>query len=56
MGDVISIFAEQNPEIDISVFCGHTHSNARFKPRKNMEIRAGAAQYYNPILQEIILL
>lgn len=53
-GDVISNFAQNNSEIDILVLCGHTHSNASFKPSQNLEIKAGSAQYYSPKLQEII--
>ncbi len=53
-GDVISVFAQKNPAISILVLCGHTHSNALFKPSKNLEIKAGRAQYYSPKLQEII--
>jgi len=53
-GDVISNFAQNNSEIDILVLCGHTHSDALFKPFKNLEIKAGSAQYYNPTLQEVI--
>jgi predicted MPP superfamily phosphohydrolase len=53
-GDVISAFAQKNPEIDMLVLCGHTHGDALFKPFANLEIKAGGAQYYSPELQEII--
>ncbi len=53
-GDVILDFSLKHPEINILVLCGHTHSSACFKPYKNLEIKAGSAQYYNPKLQEII--
>ena len=53
-GNIISTFSHKNPEIDILVLCGHTHSSALFKPSTNLEIKAGSAQYYSPILQEII--
>lgn len=56
MGDVLSNFAKKNSEIDILVLCGHTHSNALFSPYKNLEIKAGKAQYYQPELQETILI
>lgn len=55
-GNVISNFAQKNPGIDILVLCGHTHSKAIFKLGTNLEIKSGSAQYYNPELQEVILL
>lgn len=55
MGDVVSNFAKENPEISVLLLCGHTHSSASFKPFKNLEIKAGKSQYYHPDLQEIIL-
>jgi Icc-related predicted phosphoesterase len=53
-GDVISVFAQNHPEIDILVLCGHTHSHASFQACKNLKIIAGSAKYYAPIVQEII--
>lgn len=56
IGDVILAFAQKNPEINILVLCGHTHSGALFKPYENLEIKAGSAQYYKPDLQEVIII
>lgn len=53
-GDLISNFSQKNPTIDILVLCGHTHSSASFRYNKNLHIKAGAAEYYKPNLQEII--
>lgn len=53
-GDVISDFSLKNPEINILALCGHTHSDAFAKLYKNLEIKAGNAQYHSPKLQEII--
>lgn len=54
MGDMILDFAKRNPEINFLVLCGHTHSYAVFKPFKNLEVKSGAATYYQPEMQEII--
>lgn len=54
IGDVLMPFAIENPSIDFLVLCGHTHSNAEYKPRNNLTVKAGEAEYYKPIIQEII--
>lgn len=56
IGDVILNFAKINPEINILVLCGHTHSKSCFNPLKNLKIKSGAAQYYQPELQEIVII
>lgn len=55
-GDVILAFAKNNPKMNILVLCGHTHSRALFRPYKNIEVKAGEADYYKPKLQELITL
>jgi predicted phosphohydrolase len=54
-GDAISIFAKKNTNIDFLVLCGHTHNKADFTPYENLKVRVGAAEYYKPKLQEIII-
>jgi len=54
MGDVLMKVAEDNPAIEFLVLCGHTHSAARYQPLDNLVIRAGAAEYYRPKVQEIL--
>lgn len=56
IGDVISSFAQSNPEINILVLCGHTHSNASFEPFQNLLAKTGAGEYYQPSIQEIIFI
>ena len=55
IGDVLLQIAKQNPSIDFLVRCGHTHSASYYQPLDNMVVKAGAAQYYNPQVQEVIL-
>ncbi len=52
-GDVLLEFATDNPEIDLLVLCGHTHHEAIFSPRLNLIVKAGAAEYHTPQIQEI---
>lgn len=53
-GDIILAIAQKYQRIAFLVLCGHTHTSATFTPFKNLEIRVGAAQNYQPELQEII--
>lgn len=55
-GDVLTKIAQQNKEIEFLVLCGHTHSKAYWQPYKNLIIKAGAAEYYKPDIQEVIML
>lgn len=53
-GDVLMKVAEENPEIEFLVLCGHTHSSSCYQPLVNLCIKAGKAEYYRPEIQEII--
>ncbi len=54
MGEVLLTFAQNNPEIEFEVLCGHTHSVAFYHPNSNLTVKAGSAEYYYPTIQEII--
>lgn len=54
MGDILLPIAQENPAVDFLVLCGHTHSAANFQPLKNLTVKAGTAEYYQPMVQEII--
>ncbi len=54
IGDVLMHFVKENPSIDFLVLCGHTHSDAEYQPRTNLIVKAGKAEYYKPMIQEII--
>lgn len=53
-GDVISAIAQKHPGIEFLVLCGHTHTRSVAKISSNLEVRAGAAEYYRPAIQELI--
>lgn len=54
IGDVFTAVAEQNPEIEFLVLCGHTHSEANVC-YDNLAIEVGKAEYCRPEIQKIIL-
>lgn len=54
IGDVLMLFDSDNPSIDFLVLCGHTHSDAKYQPRTNLIVKVGKAEYYKPVMQEII--
>lgn len=54
IGDVITEVTLENPDIEFLVLCGHTHSGGLFHPLKNLLIKAGAAEYYQPGIQEVL--
>lgn len=53
-GDVLLKAAQEHPEIEFLVLCGHTHGKAEYKPLDNLTVKAGAAEYGKPTIQEII--
>jgi predicted MPP superfamily phosphohydrolase len=53
-GDVLMQVAQENPNIEFLGLCGHTHSNAHAQPCVNLTVRAGAAEYGRPEIQEVI--
>lgn len=54
MGDVLMPIAKNNLFINFLVLCGHTHSDACYKPLENLVVKTGKAEYYQPTIQEII--
>lgn len=54
-GDVILDFAIQHKEINFLVLCGHTHSKANYQPLENLQIKVGQAEYYEPGIEELIV-
>jgi predicted phosphohydrolase len=53
-GDALVQVAQENPGIEFLGLCGHTHSKAHAQPYGNLTIRAGAAEYGRPEIQDII--
>ncbi|WP_115705387.1 metallophosphoesterase family protein [Legionella sainthelensi] len=56
IGDVLMPFALENPSIDFLVLCGHTYSDSEYQPTDNLIVKAGAAEYCKPTIQELITL
>lgn len=55
-GDVIFRIAERNRKIDFMVLCGHTHGKAVAQILDNLIVKAGAAEYYQPVIQDLIVM
>ncbi len=53
-GDILIEVAQKNPDIEFLALCGHTHSKAYWNPCDNLIVKAGAAEYMQPEIQEII--
>mmetsp|Transcript_29521 Transcript_29521/g.40563 ORF Transcript_29521/g.40563 Transcript_29521/m.40563 type:complete len:268 (+) Transcript_29521:600-1403(+) len=54
-GDVLLKVAAENEGIEFIVLCGHTHSSAFWQPLRNLTVKAGAAIYCKPNIQEIFI-
>ncbi len=54
IGDVLTTVAQQNPQIELLVLCGHTHSTANVC-YGNLAVAVGKAEYCRPEIQKIIL-
>jgi predicted phosphohydrolase len=53
-GKILIHAAESYPEIEFLALCGHTHSKGLFKPCSNLTVKAGASEYGEPSIQEVI--
>jgi len=53
-GDILMTAANNHPEINFLVVCGHTHTRNRVKFGNNLEVKVGHAQYRAPDVEEII--
>lgn len=55
-GEVLIAMAEEYPQLDFLVLCGHIHSETNYQPRHNLMVKTGQAEYYNPAIQTILTL
>lgn len=53
IGDVLTIVAQQNSQIEFLVLCGHTHSTANIS-HGNLIVEVGKAEYCKPEIQKHI--
>jgi len=52
MGDMLEVFSEQHPEVQLEVFAGHTHGGVEVEVLHNVLVRVGSARYGSlPIFQ-----
>jgi Icc protein len=56
MGDVILSIMRANPNKQLTVYCGHTHSSGICYPLPNVVVHTAAAKYGAPTVQAIIAL
>tara|TARA_R110002126_G_scaffold11644_2_gene51862 strand:+ start:17965 stop:18780 length:816 start_codon:yes stop_codon:yes gene_type:complete len=54
-GDVLMTAAKKHTNIQFLVLCGHTHTATSINLLDNLKIRAGGAEYYQPEVQDIII-
>lgn len=54
LGDMLMQSAQENPETTFLVLCGHTHSEAIYRPMHNLTVEVGSAEYGYPAVQKTI--
>jgi 3',5'-cyclic-AMP phosphodiesterase len=54
IGDVLVSVMDRNPEVHLTVLCGHTHSPGVAQVRPNILVKTAAAEYGRPRIQEIL--
>jgi predicted MPP superfamily phosphohydrolase len=53
MGDVLLAAAARFPHRRLTVLCGHTHGRGAFRPRDNLLVFTGGAEYGRPEVQHL---
>ena len=54
MGDLLTVAAQSFPNVNFTVFSGHTHEERSIKVAKNLSCHTGKAEYGRPGVQSII--
>ncbi len=54
VGDGLKIIMNKNPENQLTVLCGHTHSAGHAQILSNLQVKTGGANYGVPEIQEVI--
>jgi len=54
VGDVLFTIMAKNPDKELTVLCGHTHSSGRIQILPNLFVKTGGAEYGHPVIQEKI--
>lgn len=55
VGEALLRFVDQHTNHHVLVLSGHTHHEALIRPRPNLEVRVGAAQYGRPSVNHLTL-
>lgn len=54
MGDVLMAVAQESPNTQFLVLCGHTHHECVYQPMDNLCVRVGGVDYFQPKVQDVI--
>lgn len=54
IGDVLKQFALENPNIQITVLCGHTHHGGRAEMLPNLTVLTASAEYGQPSTERVL--
>lgn len=54
VGDTLVSIMEENPDRNLTVMCGHTHSKAEVQILENLTVFAAQADYGNPKVQKVL--
>lgn len=54
MGEVLTRFASRHPDVQFTVYCGHTHDSSTYSPESNLIIHCEGAEYNKPAIAQVI--
>ncbi len=54
VGDFLKDFMKENPKIEMTVLCGHTHSHGKCQILPNLKVLTGIAKNGSPQIQQIL--
>ena len=54
VGDVLMSFADEHPDVQLNVLCGHGHSPGEVFMRQNLHVRTGGAVYGAPAVEAVL--
>ena len=54
MGDVLEDVMRRHPDVEMTVFCGHTHGAGECQVLPNLRVVTGGAEYGFPQIQQVL--
>jgi len=54
VGDVLRDYAQNNPQRQLTVYCGHTHGACDVEILPNLRVIVGGAEYHKPAIDRVI--